>query len=101
VILGPESLFDRQNQLWEHGEDFSSVLTGVEELVAATVGQKQIGLSALSESLEENGKIEMVIEQFELLNLPGNLRKVIFSEISYTFLLAPEKSTAMGRSPLS
>ena len=79
MVLGAEGLLDGQDQLGQHWEDLSCVLVGVEELVTALVGQEEIWLGTFSEALEEDGQIEMVIQELEFLDLPGDLFRAIIT----------------------
>ena len=81
MVLGSKGLLDWQNQLGQHWENLAGVLSGIEELVTATIGEEEVGLCALSETLEEDGKIEMVIQELKFLDLPSDLVESYFWQL--------------------
>ncbi len=70
MVLGRKGFLDGDDQLGQHWQQ----LVGVpfNQLVSPLSGQELIGLLCLSESLEENWQMQMVVQVFGL-HFPGEL----------------------------
>jgi hypothetical protein len=86
-----KTTFDRDDELGKDRQKF--VGTFFDEFISTLTGQKLIGIFSLSQSLEENGQVKMIIEVLGF-HFPRKL-----NHFSFTFRRAPWKLTATGRSP--
>lgn len=93
LLNGYSFTFYGDDQLRKDWKELVGTL--LDELVRALAGQELIRFFGLAQSFEKDGKVKMVIEMFGL-HFPSQLHKP-----TLTFLNAPWKLTATGRSPLS
>ena len=63
-VSGVESGFDRNNKLGADGEDLGSAL--LEHVEHTLDGKESVGVNLLSNSLEEDGEVVMVVELLDL-----------------------------------
>lgn len=87
------STFDWDDELWENGKKF--VGTFFYEFIGSLTRQEFVWLLGLTKSLKENRQMQVVVQVF-WLHFPCKL-----NDLAVTFLRAPWKLTATGRSPLS
>lgn len=93
LLSGQKGTLDWDDQLWKHRKKLIRAL--FDQFVSALAGKELIRLLSLSKSFEKDGQMKMVIEMFRV-HFPGKL-----TINTCTFLNAPWKLTATGRSPLS
>jgi hypothetical protein len=85
--------FDWDDELREDGKEFVGAF--FDKLIGSLARQEPVRLLSLTKSLKENRQMQVVVQVFRL-HLPCKL-----NDLGGTFLSAPWKLTATGRSPLS
>jgi len=77
LVLRLEGTLNRNDKLWQDSQNF--VFASNDKLVTAAVSQELGRLCRLSETLEEDGQVVVVVEHLDLdlpLNLPGGAIEV-------------------------